>query len=780
MILRLPSYDFIICPTSLRRSLLESLPQQLDGNHRFYSKEQLFSLLYFSYDERAIYYLMEHLGYSYQIALDRLSDLYFLPSKTTTSNRINDLVNIYNLLEQKGLLVKTKYFPHLISGKTALVIGYQYDDELTYFAKEAKITLQYVEFENKQQPLVYEFETIKEEIHYRFNQIALLIDQGVNPSDITIICSNKDMHFDIKLASLAFNIPVNNLDNESIGQSGYVVKTITHLKASRDFAAAKQYAMTTHNLATTDPLITLIDEIAPLDISPECKIKIFEFKAHRLSKRTGRYIHGITLAQQLFPQNHKHVFVLGASQGIIPHIYHDIEYLSDAERDALGRLTSTIKNKIEYANWSNLFLNQPQLEISYHKMGKQGQLYPSPLIAKLGLIIVKPPLQTIEYGQSLTDLKGAALLDEYRIYQIGHPQLEAYQTRIGNLYQTYDFRFRPFSFGLQTKRMQLSYTAIKTFYQCRFRYYLQYLLKLNDDSDNFYAKFGEFAHDLLQRSYEQDFDFETTYADLYAKYLFTAKEQVLLIRLKQDLFEVINFNRDHEANMNIAKMYHEQTIKFRIDDITSFKGKIDKIWVTKDEAGTQYLAVVDYKTSNEDFDARKLVYGHSLQLPTYGLLLANDELFADKEVIGYYIQNIIASKLVRPLGKDPTDFYREQLRLCGLSTSDINKLATLDKDYIQSKYIKTIATIKNGELKKSAKVADSATFLAYKELALTKITEAIKTIRDHQFDIDPKRFSQGEDSCTYCPFRDICFRNDDAYIEIKLTNEEATDEPTAE
>ncbi len=188
-------------------------------------------------------------------------------------------------------------------------------------------------------------------------------------------------------------------------------------------------------------------------------------------------------------------------------------------------------------------------------------------------------------------------------------------------------------------------------------------------------------------------------------------------------------------------MLHEHTVKFRLDDITSFKGKIDKVWITKDADGQRYLSLVDYKTSNEDFDARKLPYGHSMQLPTYALLLHEDAKLEQIEVIGLYIQNIIAGKLVRPLGKDPREFYRDQLRLAGLSTSDTAKLATLDKDYQQSQYIRTIGTIKSGELKKSAKVADTATLESYRELTRTKIVDAVKEIRSHRFNIDPKRFS---------------------------------------
>ncbi|MDD3478503.1 MAG: PD-(D/E)XK nuclease family protein, partial [Candidatus Izemoplasmatales bacterium] len=365
-------------------------------------------------------------------------------------------------------------------------------------------------------------------------------------------------------------------------------------------------------------------------------------------------------------------------------------------------------------------------------------------------------------------------------YQIDHPQLEAYQPLVSAKYRTFDYQFRPFEFGLDTKRMQLSYTAVKTFYQCRFRYYLQYLIKLNDDSDNFYAKFGEFAHELLEQAYNPDFEFETTYEQLYAKYVFSPKEKVLLVRLKQDLAEVINFNRDHEANMSLESMLHEHTVKFRLDDITSFKGKIDKVWITKDAAGQHYLSLVDYKTSNEDFDARELPYGHSMQLPTYALLLHEDDKLKQIEVIGLYIQNIIAGKLVRPLGKDPREFYRDQLRLAGLSTSDTAKLATLDKDYQQSQYIRTIGTVKSGELKKSAKVADAATFESYRELTRTKIVEAIKEIRSHRFNIDPKRFSTSDHSCQYCPFRDICFRKEEAYINIKLDEEDDEDESAAE
>jgi ATP-dependent helicase/DNAse subunit B len=775
-----PPFNFIVCPVSYRQAILESVSPQLSSSRRFYSKDQLLEGAYFSIDKQAIVYLMERFNYSYTIAKQRLQQIYFLESVDDSRPRIAELKQVVTALEHQQLLKRQKYFAPSISGKRALVIGYDHDLELVRIANMLNIELIFQTHDDDQWPELFFFNTLKDEIYYQFNRIAGLIDAGVDPSDITVICQDPDAKFDLKLAAKKFGIPLNHFEIAAIGHSEIAIKAIQHVRLCRDLLLTKAYLQESYHLEDTHLVIELIDEVNSFATPPDIKIAYFSQSVQELSAKPGRYIDGIDFGTGLYPHQKKHVFIIGASQGVIPMIHSDTDFLSDVEKQELGINDSAILNKMETARWQTFLLNQPHLYISYHKHGYQGEKFPSPLFAKLEIKPEEPPLLETEYGRGLSCIKAAALLDDKRVYQINHPQLLDYQTLVASDYNTFDFRFRPFDFGLHSKRMQLSYTAIKTFYQCQFRYYLQYLIKLKDDSDNFYAKFGEFAHELLERAYDPGFDFETTYDNIYAKYEFTAKEQVLLVRLKQDLAEVISFNRDHEANMHLDSMRHEHTIKFRLDEITSFKGKIDKVWITKDDQGHRYLAFVDYKTSSEDFDPRKLPYGHAMQLPTYSLLLHEDPDLRQIEVIGFYIQNIIAGKLVRPLGKDQRQFYREQLRLAGLSTSNMDKLATLDKDFAQSEYIRTIGTVKSGELKKSAKVADSATFESYREIARTNIIEAVKEIRQHNFSINPKRFSNTEHSCQYCPFRDVCFRKDEAYVDIKLAQEDAEDESATE
>ena len=88
--------------------------------------------------------------------------------------------------------------------------------------------------------------------------------------------------------------------------------------------------------------------------------------------------------------------------------------------------------------------------------------------------------------------------------------------------------------------------------------------------------------------------------ETYEKKL-TAKEEVLLIKIKKELEQAVDFYRLHESpdKMKLTGKprteYHfELTPKEALS--LSLNGSIDKVVIT----GDKYLTLVDYKTSTQD------------------------------------------------------------------------------------------------------------------------------------------------------------------------------------
>jgi ATP-dependent helicase/nuclease subunit B len=340
---------------------------------------------------------------------------------------------------------------------------------------------------------------------------------------------------------------------------------------------------------------------------------------------------------------------------------------------------------------------------------------------------------------------------------------------------------------MDEKMITLSHTSLKTFYQCRFKYYAQYVLGLSDDQDNFFIKYGRYAHQIIEihdRRLEegQPFDFDDVSSEIFKDYDFSPKEKTLLNHLHEDLRRLLDFNDEHRATMNSPTSIVESRYRYELDEKTSIIGRIDKIVMTRKD-DKQYVSIIDYKTNDEAFDKSKLPYGYSMQLPLYSLLVANDPSFTDAQIIGYYIQNIAPKDFLKKPGQTIDQLYQRQLRLNGLSIDDIGVLSSFDGsllDNSSSRFIKSLALKSDGGFRYPKRVADYDKFEQYKSTVLEHARSASSAIRTNDFTINPKQLGKTDYSCKYCPFRDLCFRPDRAVEFIKLDDEEDSDEPELE
>ena len=67
-------------------------------------------------------------------------------------------------------------------------------------------------------------------------------------------------------------------------------------------------------------------------------------------------------------------------------------------------------------------------------------------------------------------------------------------------------------------KLTLSYSAMNSYYQCGFRYYLSNVLKLNLFPNTFYTVLGNIYHDVLSKYKREGFNFSDVYDEVVKKY----------------------------------------------------------------------------------------------------------------------------------------------------------------------------------------------------------------------------------------------------------------------
>ncbi|MCM1053432.1 MAG: PD-(D/E)XK nuclease family protein, partial [Ruminococcus sp.] len=131
---------------------------------------------------------------------------------------------------------------------------------------------------------------------------------------------------------------------------------------------------------------------------------------------------------------------------------------------------------------------------------------------------------------------------------------------------------------------------------------------------------------------------------------------------------------------------------------------------------------------------------------------------------GFYIEKILDKIPDITLNKTLKDIRKENLRLQGFSNSDLNILKLLDNNYQDSKVIKGLRFKNNGEFYNSVKVLSSKEMDELTLLIEEQIDIVIKKIIEGEYPINPKVIKGNNIACTYCKFKDICFKTKDNEI----------------
>ena len=770
----------LIVPNNLRNKILDYF-NHYDNfvNYKMMSLDEVRDHIYFSYDVRAVLYLMQHYLFNMDAASDVLESLYYLDKDSYVDDKLNNLVKMKEELDKEKLLYYDDMFLDYIKRKKIIVYGYSKIDK---FYQNMLDKIDATIIEESEKFLVkdlYVLNTLEDEVSFVFYNISKLISSGVDINKIKLANVSEEYYYTLKMFSYMYNIPISFPDN-SIYSSPITKKFLYLVEESKSFFAGleiikAEYDMTNYNnLATYNALFNISNKYNDMEYPFQFIFKCTKQEVKNtkiMPKKKKNQIELVNITDNIFEPD-EYVFLLGFNQGAIPTLFKDDDFIGDLLKTKYNMLLSTTeeKNRLEKEKVINSIQKIKNLIISCKLNSLNGEVLISNLASEMGLNKIE---YKMDYKNSYSKIWSEVLLskelDNFIKFGIKSEQLPVLYNSFSIPYLTYDNKFTGINnnslLELLKPRLTLSYTSIDNYYHCAFKYYLTNILKLDKYVENFNTVIGSLFHYILSICFNEDFDFSSEYDKYVSNLTLTNKEKFLLKKLKSELSFVIEQVKNLQEETGLTKLLLEKKITIDKSSVIPvvFTGIVDKIMYKEKE--NTLVSIVDYKTGNTNIDLYSVIYGFSMQLPIYLYLVKKSNLFKNVRFTGFYLQRILSNEIRFVPGKTYLSLKCDNLKLDGYSTSDVSDLEVFIPDYEKSSYVKSMRTNKEG-FDRFAKVLSYEQMDKLISVIDDKIDEARDNILMGNFDINPKQIDFDKVGCNYCKFKDICYRCESDFVKL--------------
>ena len=750
----------VVSNNQKKKMLLKLSEEKQLKNIKFMTLKNLITSLTFDYDEKAIAYLMDNYNLKYSNALMYLKNIKYVEDKLYNNEKLDKLVKIKNDL--KPYLIYDNLFSKVIKNKKIVILNKDY---INKYERNILNKINNVEIINEEKSSyihdVYEFNSINDEIEFVSIKICELINSNIDINKIKIINVNNDYIYHIKYIFDMHNIPI-NITNESSIYETNMVKNFLHL-----FDNDKNILELNYN-QNDDEEVYIFNKIIEVlnkynfKTKKETKREMIINDLKNIKPKSNKYKNAVEIVNIDEVDDEDYVFMLNFNQETIPKIYKDEDYLSDKLKDIVGIEKSFELNKIERENIINKIKSIKNLTITYKLKTTFSSFYPSSLIKDLNYNVIK--IQNIDnnYSNFYNKVKLTNKLDNYVKYGDKSGNLE-------KLYSTYNINYLTYSNEFNginkdhlkeylNNNINLSYTSMNNYYECKFKYYISNVLKINENEETFAKFIGNLFHYILSICFNKDFDFELEFKKYTQDYDLTTSNKFFLKKLKEELKFIIKTIEKQYSFSNFKDAYYENEIVVtnEIGNVKiNFKGFIDKLMYKKDGNKT-LLVIIDYKTGINEINLSNSIYGLNLQLPVYLYLAKHSNKIENAKVIGFYLQKILNSEISIKENKTYEKQKEENLKLQGYSIDDENLIYEFDKTYKDSSVIKSMKISSEG-FSRYTKILNEDMMEKLSDLVENKINDASNGIINADFKINPKKIGFKNVSCNFCKYKDICF-----------------------
>ena len=736
--------------------------KHLFHNLKFFTFQDLKHQLFFDYDEQTILFVVRKYHVSIAVAKIYLDHLYFL--KDLDYDKVQFLNELKKELDDNHLLIYHDNFAQMFQGKKVIVYGYPVLlKEQQMILDQLNVPIFYQNSNSFYTPTIFEALSLDDEVEFVMQEIMKLIQKKVSLSHIKIIASNEYNHVLMRYFNI-FHLPFNKESKHSYYSTMLAQEFLAHYD---QLSIEENILDLSEKYQNVNELVDIINRSVSIFSKDERKDFIIE-DLKKIKLKEVIYDEAISIVDiHTSFSDDDYVFLLGFNVNEYPKIKRDIDYFSDEIKKDLGLDTTT-----DYNNYQkNIILNQihqiKNLVITYKLRSSTGVFYPSMLIKELGGEVLPIFIdQSFSYSKLYSELKYAQALDNLYKFNIISSDLALFQSSLLIPYQQYDNQFTGVSKELiQDKfdhQLVLSYTNLEMYRECAFHYYISKVLHLDIFLESFKTILGSIMHHILELGLVKDIDIAVEMMKFVKEkeYVLNAKEMFYLEEFSKELSLVLEIIRKQQKHSELNHYLFEQEfyVYKDVEDMNiTFKGNIDKV-MYKEVSGHEVLAVVDYKTGNTNITLKDLDYGLHIQLPIYLYLLKKSDRFHDALIAGFYIQKVLVKKEAIELNKSIQELLENRLRLQGFTNAREDLMELIDDEYQDSKIIQNLKFKKDGTISSTSKVLSNKEMDEVIDQVDLIIDDTIHSILKGEFSINPKVINGKNVACTYCKFKDLCFR----------------------
>ncbi len=758
----------IICNSNIKRNILKNIADFKD--YTFMSLNSVVEGLTFSYSKKAILLLVEKYNIKPEVAKNYIENMRYINNDFGYLKLI-ELLKMKNYLIINNALQEQHLFLNKIHNKNITFIGYPTSKKINRIIdilKEKCNNIDFIQIDDtvSKECEIFEFDTLDNELRFIFLEISKLLDKGIEYKNIKIANFSNEYEFSFKRLASLCNIPI-SIDARRNILSTKIVKRLFELinEYSKVNAVISELRKEFRQNPFIKDIIDIFNDYEINDIIPNKMIEILKMELKNIPYEETIYDTSIEFIElENYESNdNDYVFLIGFNQNKVVKIKTDIDYINDEIKQKIGLDTSIEENILRKNTIIRKIYQIKNLVITYKLQSSFDTYLPSGLIKELDMKVIKK-----------NDIIGVSEIEDRLIISEKYDDVVKYNIKseiVNNYYykniryNKYDNSYKKIDENIYTElkknELKLSYSSLKDYYSCQFSFYLKHILRIGTYEQSLAAKIGTYAHNILQDSYKEGFNF----LESSTKHLEICQDnkEKFFCKLSLNVLEnLVEYNHEKEGKSELNGVLCEQNINISyFDNKLFFTGFVDKILYKVEEDYT-YIAIIDYKTGRDEASTNNISDGFNLQLPIYLYMIKKSELFKNPNFIGFYLQKIAIDVLEEDMA--------ESFKLVGFSTNEMSLLNKLDKEFHDSEYIAKMKVIKSGNFASYAKVITKDQENELYMLVEKLIVDAFNQIEEAQFNINPKKINGYDKSCTFCEFNDVCFKKYTDYVDLESNN----------
>ena len=726
----------IICPTDIKK---EYLKEAKIHNYKFYTLNEIKEKVFFKYHDLALFEVVKKYSVKPEIALKMLDSLYYI-DKEYDSLKLKKLFSLKKYLIDKNLIVKDNNFLNMLKDEI-IIEGYpktkELDKIISVLSKYTKVT--YKKLKAKcELNYIYKFETISLEINFVAESILKLIDSGIDINNIYVINANKEYIGTISRIFSLFNIPFNYAHKKSITMFKITKDFLSFIKNSDlKISELNEFLDTLKgkNDDVLNQIISVLNKYYKLDEPVKNLYELIYFDLKRIYYKDEKYNNVVNILDDIKIFNDdKYVFCISNNESIK---YKDNDYIKDSEKLLLGIDTSYELNTIDEINRLNVLSNIKNLTLSYKLYNGDTEYAIDHLFENLEVKTYTFLNNSFKYNKYL--------FDNYKRYD--------------NSYKKIDYDDLK---NYLDAKLNLSYSSMEQFFKCKYRFFLNNILKIEPYEETMAIKIGNMFHKILERSLKNNYENYLTIIEEESKNFLNSniKEIFYANKLKKEAIKIIERLKANNDKSDFSNYEFEKYFEIPMNSKLNIKlvGFADKILIFNDGVNN-YVIVVDYKTGSYGIDLSKVKDGFNMQLLIYLYLITRTDIISNPKIAGAYIDHILDELKPSEYGKTYDEIVDD--RLDGITIKDHEVLKHIDHFYDIKSYIKGIRVKNDGEFYSNSRVYKESEFEILFKIVENNINEVIKSIENCDFEINPKRYLGTKPDeiigCEYCPFKEICY-----------------------